>query len=427
MVNVRKNKLGISRAILIGAIIVVVIVAAVGGYFAYQQIAKPPAKLVVAARSGTYAEGLKIAAKEFSAKYGVEVIVHAFGYKGLHDKLVTEMLEKTGAFDVVMLDDPWLPEFAARGFLVDIDAMLKERGITLDPDFIPTCIEVSRYKAKLYALPYVGNVQLSAYRKDLFEKYGLPEPKTWEDVLHAAKVITEKEGIYGYVIRGKKGNPVVTNFLPIFWAYGARIVDEGGKPRVYSPEGVESLKVFVELKKYSPAGTENFGSAEVRALLLEGKVGIVGEVWPAWVPDLEDPTKSKVVGKVKIIPPPGAKPMIGAWLLGIPVTSKNKDLALKFMLFTLSKEMQKKMTLEAGVPPTRASLYRDSDIVAKYPWYPVQLEALMTARMRPRIPVWKKVEDTLASYIHAALTGELTSEEALRKANEELAKILAST
>jgi len=419
---------GISRTVLIAIVVIVVIVAAIVGYLAltyYVAPPKAPKKLVIAARSGTYAEGLKIAAREFSKKYGIEVVVQDFGYAALHDKLVTEMMEKTGAFDVVMLDDPWLAEFADKGFLVDIGEMLKKKGIKVEElGFIPTCLEVCKYKGRLYALPYVGNVQLFAYRKDLFEKYGLPEPKTWEDVLRAAKIIMEKEGIYGYVIRGKKGNPVVTNFLPIFWAYGAKILDERGKPAVYSPEAVKALKVFIELKKYCPPGTENFGSAEVRAYLLGGKVAIVGEVWPAWVPDLENPEKSKVVGKVKIIPPPGARPMIGAWLLGIPVTSKNKDLALEFILFTLSKEMQKKIALEAGVPPTIADLYKDPDLVKKYPWYPVQLEALMTAKMRPRVPVWKKIEDILATYIHAALIGELSPEEALKKAQEELTKLL---
>lgn len=383
-------KRAISKTIAI-VIAIVVVVAVVGGVIAWYYTTAPgaPKKLVVLARSGTYAEGLKLAAKEFSEKYGVEVIIQDLGYKELHDKLVTEAIEKTGAYDVVMLDDPWLPEFAAKGFLVNMDEMLKSKGIALDPDFIPTCIEVSKYKGTLYALPYVGNVQLFVYRKDLFTKYGLPEPKTWDDVLKAAKTIYEKEGgkVYGYVIRGKKGNPVVTNFLPIFWGCGGKIIGPGGKPAVYSPEGIKALKIFIELKKYAPPGTENFDSAEVKSMLYGGKTAM-SIVWPAWVPGLEDPTKSKVAGKVKVIVAPGARAMIGAWLLGIPVTSKNKDLALEFIMFVLSKDMQRKLALEVGVPPTRASIYTDPDVVAKYPWYPTQLEALKSARMRPRVPIW---------------------------------------
>ena len=415
---------GLSKTVLAAIIIVIIVVIGIGVWAYYSQQA-PPKKLVVLARSGTYAEGLKVAAQEYQKLKGVEVVVQELGYKELHDKLATEAIEKTGAFDVVMMDDPWLAEFASQGFLVDIGKMLQEKGIQVDPDFIPTTIEVCKYQGKLYALPYVGNVQLFVYRKDLFDKYGLPEPKTWDDVLKAAKTIYEGENgkVYGYVIRGKKGNPVVTNFLPIFWGYGARIVDENGRPTVYSDAGIKALKTFLELKKYAPPGVENYDSPEIKAALYNGQTAM-SIVWPAWVPDLNNPEKSKVAGKVVVTVPPGAKPMIGAWLLGIPVTSKNKDLALDFILFVLSKDMQKKLALEVGVPPTRASVYLDDDVKAKYPWYPTQLEALRNAQPRPRLPQWSKVEDILANYIHQALTGTLSPEEALKKAQEELEKVL---
>ena len=419
-------KIGLSKIVVVVAIVlVVVVVVGVWAYYVQQQGASK--KLVVLARSGTYAEGLKIAAEEYQKRTGVEVVVQELGYKELHDKLAMEVIQKTGAYDVVMLDDPWLAEFASQGFLEDIGGMLEAKGVQVDPDFVPTTIEVCKYKGKLYALPYVGNVQLFVYREDLFEKYGLPEPKTWDDVLKAAKTIYEGERgkVYGYVIRGKKGNPVVTNFLPIFWGYGARIVDEMGRPTVYSDEAIKALKTFLELKDYAPPGVENYNSPEIKAALYNGQTAM-SIVWPAWVPALEDPEKSKVAGKVVVTTTPGAKPMIGAWLLGIPSTSKNKDLALDFILFVLSRDMQKKLALEAGVPPTRASVYLDDEVKAKYPWYPVQLEALKDAQPRPRLPQWSKVEDILANYIHQALTGALTPEEALKKAQEELEKLLKS-
>jgi len=415
---------GISKSLLAIIIILIVVIAGVAVWM-YTMQPKGPRKLIVLARSGTYANGLKIAAEEYKKKTGIEVVVQELSYSGLHDKLVTEMLEKTGAYDVVMLDDPWLAEFASQDFLVNMDELLKKKGLSVDPDFIPSTVEVCKYKGTLYALPYVGNVQLFVLRKDLFSKYGLSTPKTWDDVLKAAKIIyeSEKGKIYGYVIRGKKGNPVVTNFLPIFWGYGGRIVDEAGNPVVYSDAGVKALKVFIELKKYAPPGTENYGSAEIKAALYNGKTAM-SIVWPAWVPALEDPEKSKVAGKVEVITPPGAQPMIGAWLLAIPVTSKNKDAALDFILFVLSKDMQKKLILEAGVPPTRASIYMDKDVIAKYPWYPTQLDALKHARARPRLPQWSKIEDILANYIHQALTGTLSPEEALKKAQDEIAAVL---
>src|SRR6266851_2490536 len=65
------------------------------------------------------------------------------------------------------------------------------------------CLDVCRnpYRSgRYYALPYVGNSQLFFYRKDLFEKHKLAAPSTWREVLAAAKTISEKEKMFGYVM-----------------------------------------------------------------------------------------------------------------------------------------------------------------------------------------------------------------------------------
>ena len=403
-----------TKVILIVSIVVVLIIAG-AAYLLYKPAPSQAVKIVVAARKGTYSEGLKLAAKEYEAKTGIKVEVVEFDYAGLHEKLAQEVVQATGAYDVVMMDDPWLPEFASSGLLVPLDSLLAQRG-GVDPDFIGSAVNVCRYKGKLYAIPYVGNVQLFVYNKQLFAKYGLPEPKTWGDVLHAAEVIHDKEGIAGYVFRAAKGNPIVTNLLPIFWGSGVEVVDNEGNVDLDTPRAVQVFNFILELKRYAPEGTENFNSPEVKAALAN-KATAMSIVWPGWVPNLD----TKVW---KVIVPPGSKPMIGAWLLGIPKSSRHQKEALDFILFVTSREMQKKLALEAGVPPTRKSVYQDPDVVAKYPWYPVQLSALENSKMRPRLPQWKRIEDTLANYWHQAFTGQMSPEAALKGAAQEVRAIL---
>ena len=404
-----------TRTIAIVAVVALIVLGVAVYFLTRPQAPAKPEKIVVAARKGTYSEGLKVAAREYEKKTGIKVEVVEFDYAGLHEKLAQEVVQATGAYDVVMLDDPWLPEFADSGLLVPLDDLLAERG-GVDPDFIDSAVNVCKYKGKLYAIPYVGNVQLFVYNKKLFGKYGLKEPKTWDDVLEAAKVIYEKEGIAGYVFRAAKGNPIVTNLLPIFWGKGVEIVDNNGNVDIDTPEAVEVFKFILELKKYTPKGVENYNSPEIKAALAN-EATAMSIVWPAWVPKLDATTWGVIV-------PPGSRPMIGAWLLGIPKSSKHQKAALDFILFVTSKEMQKKLAIEVGVPPTRESVYKDPDVVAKYPWYPVQLDALKNSKMRPRLPQWKRIEDTLANYWHQAFTGQLDPETALRKAAEEIRSIL---
>src|SRR5207245_7909119 len=98
-----------------------------------------------------------------------------------------------------------------------------------DADFLTSCLDVCRdpfRTGNYYAVPYVGNSQLFFYRQDLFAKHGLAAPATWDDVLAAAKKIGAAEKMYGYVMRAAPGNAVVTDFMPLYWAFGAEMFDE---------------------------------------------------------------------------------------------------------------------------------------------------------------------------------------------------------
>ncbi|MBC7093741.1 ABC transporter substrate-binding protein [Candidatus Bipolaricaulota bacterium] len=386
-------------------------------------------KLIIAGRDGVYGAAMQLAVDLYKAEHpDVDIELLKLPYSGLYEKLVIDFREAIGAYDVVLLDDVWATEFMSLGWLANLEAL----GFTAEADFVGKALAVGRYpyaQGALYAVPHVGNVELFAYRKDLFDKYGLPEPKSWLEVLGAAALIERYEpGIKGIVFRGKKGNPIVTGFLPIFWSFGAEILDVDGRPTLNSPQAVAALKFFLAMKAFAPTGVEIYDSSELRDALQGGTVAIATEVWPAWVPALDDPAKSKVVGQVEIIPHPGlvaeSSPVIGIWLLAIPTASKNKATALDFLRFVSSPAVQKKLALEVGLPPTRVSVYQDPEVVAKYRWYPAQLAALDASRPRPRVPEWAQIEGVLGDYLQLALVGSMPPEEALAAAQARVEEIL---
>lgn len=393
-------------------------------------------KLVIAGRDGSYGDALQLAVDEYqAANPDVEIELLKLPYAGLMEKVVIDLKEATGAYDLLLMDDTWVTGFASANWLTDLTALYQAEGMELDPDFVGAAVDAARYPyergtAPAYGLPFAGNVELFVYRNDLFEKYGLAAPPaTWDDVLKAAKTIGEQEeGVYGVVFRGTKGNPMTSGFLPIFWAFGAEIIDAEGKPSVNSPEGVAALTFLLELAKYAPEGVEIYNASEVRDALLSGGAAIATEVWPAWVPDLDNPEKSQVVGKIEVTVHPAQKasaaPMIGIWHLGIPEASTRKDAALDFLNFATSKEMQKKMALDVGLPPTRSSVYTEPEVVAKYRWYPTQLKALEASKVRPRLPEWLEMDVKIGTYVNLALIGDMTPEEALNALNDEIVDLL---
>jgi multiple sugar transport system substrate-binding protein len=398
---------------------------------------KPNSKqLTLAVVSGVEGEALKQAALDYEAQTGVHINIAQFPYANLFEKELIDLNARTGAYDLIMLDDPWFPRFAGSGFLTDLTPMLLKRGQSgPDSDFVETSVALCRHPYQtgaLYALPYVGNSQLFFYRKDLFTKHGLKEPLTWDDVLAAAKTIQEKETapgggkMYGYVMRAAQGNAAVADFMPTFWAFGAEMFDAKGAPTVNSSEGIAALQFMLELGRYSPPGYASFNADEVSAHLLQGTAAMSIN-WPAWISSFSDPARSKVVGKIEFTTLPAARKSgqaeIGNWLIAIPHYSQNAEAAMDFLLWATSAD-QMKRSAERGNPPTRRSLFQDAALVAKFPAYPVQLRSLETSRPRPRTPQWNEIENAFGIFLSKANSGELLPAEAMNQANAEIAKIL---
>ena len=394
--------------------------------------------LTLAINSGVEGDALKQAAKDYETQTGVHINIAEFPYANLFEKELIDLNARTGAYDLIMLDDPWFPKFASLNVLTDLGPLLQKRGRNApDDDFVSTSIALGRHPYQagpLYALPYVGNSQLFFYRKDLFQKHGLKEPASWDDVLAAAKTISEQETsaapgggrVYGYVMRAAQGNAAVADFMPIFWAFGGEMFDGQGQPTVNSAEGIAALRFMLELGKYSPPGYASFNADEVGAHLLQGTAAMSIN-WPAWISSFSDAAKSKVIGKMEFGQMPGAKnpgrAEIGNWLIAIPREAKNPEAAMDFLLWATSAE-QMKLSAQRGNPPTRKSVFTDPELVAKFPSYPAQLRSLESSRPRPRTPLWNEIENAFGIYLSKANSGELTAEDAMNQANAEIGKII---
>src|SRR5581483_829021 len=117
----------------------------------------PEKSLTIAVNAGVEGTALKAAAKEWGEAHQVKIEVVELPYANLFEKEQLDVSSKTGAYDVIMIDDPWFPRLA------DGLAQLPHPP---DPDIIERCASVCRSPystGSFYALPYVGNSQLFFY------------------------------------------------------------------------------------------------------------------------------------------------------------------------------------------------------------------------------------------------------------------------
>jgi multiple sugar transport system substrate-binding protein len=386
-------------------------------------------RLVIAGRDAAFGTALARMVEAYqAANPGVRIERLELPGGALYERIALNARERTRALDVVMLDDIWAPEFMANGWLANLDAAGGVPG-----EFVRSADAVSRRpvgNGPRFAVPFVGNVAMFAYRTDLFARHGIARPDSWRAVLAAAGTLREKEpGIAPIAFRGMRGNPIVTGFLPILGAHGGVVVDAEGRAALDNEAALAALNTFLALRPFTPRGIETWNATEVREAMEQGRVAIAIEYWPGWAGTLDDAARSRVAGNVALIPAPGEiagpAPMLGAWLLGIAADSPNAARALDFIRFATSAAAQKRMALETGNPPALAPLYADADLVAAYRWYPAQAEALATAQARPRIAQWNRVETILGEHLQMALIGQMQPREALLEANRQIARALA--
>jgi multiple sugar transport system substrate-binding protein len=241
----------------------------------------------------------------------------------------------------------------------------------------------------------------------------------------ARRIAGAEKGIYGYVMRAAPGNPAVADFMPVLWAFGAELIGDDGRPALDTPEAAEALRFMIELGQWTSPAYVSFNADEVAAHLLQG-TSAMSINWPSWISAMDDPTKSRVVGKIAFAPMPGerraGRASTGNWLVGIPAGSKNVDAAFTFLRWATDPP-QMRVAAERGCPPTRSSVFQDPELVRRFRAFPVQHESLRTARPRPRTPHWNEIENVFGVYVSKANAGSMKVEEALARAQAEIVEI----
>jgi multiple sugar transport system substrate-binding protein len=395
------------------------------------------ADITVIVPSGSEGDGLRAAAADYAKLKGSKVEIVQAPYADVFEKAANAAATKSGVFDIVLMDDPWIPFFAENGHLENLTAYFNAKGTTgPDSDFLAKSLAVCRNPyntGPFVCLPYVGNAQMFFYDPAKFAEQGITNaPKTWDDVIKASTALTKAGGgrYYGYVFRGGQGNPVVADFMPIFWSYGASLFNaDRTKVTLDTPEAKQAMATFMALKQAAPAGVESYQADEVGRALASGTAASSIN-WPNWVATFEDPSQSKMVGKIAHVPIPSGTHAgtseIGHWTMGIMSSSKHKQEAFDFMIWATSPE-QMKISSERGNPPVRFSVFTDPALTAqeKFRYYPVLMTAIEYSTPRPRHPKWPEIENAFGIELSKAVAGTESPDDALKNAQAAIEKIIA--
>jgi len=386
------------------------------------------------------ATAIKALIPEFEKETGINVSMEMLPESVLREKVVLDLASGTGAYDIFLVGNWVLAEYAEAGFLQPLDDLIANNASDYSSidDFGATYLDALRYKGSLYALPYYGHVGVLMYRKDWFEEKGIKVPQTTEELLETAKAFYDPPNRYGVAIRAKRGedNPIITTSFT--WIYGGEWLNEENYPTVNEPEFIEGVKYVRDLLKYAPPDVSRYGWVEVENSFTSGKVAMIMDA-SDFIGRIENPESSKIAGKIgyALIPEGPFAPSEERYAshlftagMGINADSSNIDAAWKFLQWMTSTKIQLRTAMEGhNTGITSVTVLESEEFMNAYPGIDVMLKALeySNPNYMPHISCYTELCDIIGTHISGVVAGTEDPEKAMNAANTEMLKVLERT
>ena len=369
----------------------------------------------------------------------IKIDYRVLPYSDTRTQILTAMAGKT-PIDLISLDQIWLGEFAEGGFLSDLTYNTQIWNKSSD-------WYIQNWKGGLYNDQVKGiwawtDVRALWYWKDLLDKAEInPEQlETWNGYISASKKLNQflqKDRIQAMHLVGANHSPDM--WYPYLWMIGGEILEKrDGHPTkqnywypIYNSDlGIKALHF---LKDQVEAGIkpqinhfwgQEFGDKKF-AVMLEGS-WLLGQFakneWNA----LEEK-----IGMLPMFPVPNisntnTSTLMGGWLLSIPETSENKELAWELITIMLEPDVLIPMLLQHGYLPTQKSIGEgpySEKLKSTIPYYEELISLISLGKGRPNIPEYPIVAEHIRNAIEQVYNG-MDPKQALDEASKQSAKAL---
>jgi sorbitol/mannitol transport system substrate-binding protein len=394
----------------------------------------------------------KLTKDSFTKDTGIKVNFTILPENELRDKVTQDVATKAGQYDVATIGAYEVPIWHKNDWLHELDSYADKDSSFDKADLLKPIVQsLSGEDGKLYALPFYGESSFLMYNKDVMKSKGIqvPERPTWQQVADiAAKVDGAKPGMKGICLRGLAGwGEVFAPLTTVVNTFGGTWFTKDWQAQVDGKGFSDATNFYVNLvRDHGEPGASQAGFTECLNAMAQEKVAMWYDATSA-AGSLEDPSVSKVAGKVGYAYAPVAKTdqsgWLWAWAWAMPKTTKKADAASKFMLWASSKDYEKLVGQQLGwarVPAgKRASTYEIPEYKkAAAAFGDITLKAIEEADptnpgVQPRptvgvqfvaIPEFQDLGTKVAQQVSAAIAGK-TSVEAALADGQKLAEAVA--
>ena len=345
--------------------------------------------------------------------------------------LSTVLNAKDATIDVYMIDIVNPAQYMAAGWLEPLDSYLG--GTAVLNNYLPVYASANVVNGKLAAMPAFADAMFMYYRKDLLEKYGVKEPRTWDELAAASRKIMDGEknpNLQGLSFQGAPIEGAVCTFLLPYWSQGKAFNDANGKMTLDKVAATKGMDMWLNLVDQGVV-KKNIAEVKTPDTVNEFKAGqvVFGINWGFAWDRFKDDADSNVKGKVGVMPLPamaGGKSAtcVGGWQWAVSAFSKNKAAAAKVVQYISSPAASKFLAKEGSLLPTLQSVYVDPDVVKEVPWFKEAAGVVIAGQSRPVSTRYGEVSDVIRTTTSAVLARTKTSAEGVAEIEGRLNRIM---
>ena len=295
-------------------------------------------------------------AKEFEKSHpNIKVTLEAVADEPMHDKLRTAL----GGGEAPDIAFSWSGEFTQKfvraGAALDLTKYLKDDSEWKN-SFSPSSLGAYMMNGKNYGIPLRMNGKVFAYNKTIFNKYGLDEPKTWDEFLAVCEKL-KSNGVTPIILGNQLRWPIIhylTGFNQKLVAQDTLNKDYDRTTGEFTDQGyVEALNKIKELSEKGYFNKNvNSVSQDMGKEMFYADKGAILYIETEEIPHLEKNMKDEW-GMFKM---PDFQNGAGNqnFLVGSPegfivtTASKHPKEAMEFLKFLTNKKNAERMVKELG-------------------------------------------------------------------------------
>lgn len=239
-----------------------------------------------------------------------------------------------------------IPYWAQQGIFTDLTKNID--GLADKADLQTGHIKAGTVDGKEYTLPFVTDISVMVWNKDLYKEAGLnPEkgPTTIAEFLAHATAVAKlgKKDVAGSYLAGQSGGALVFTLLPSVWASGQKAISDDGTKSLLDNAAAKSVyEAYATLAKLSNglgAGSKEETGATWTAPFQNGKVGVMP--YPATSVSALFKTSKFEIG---VTPIPGvsggSSTFLGGDAIGISKDCKKPAQAWNFLAWLMTQKAQ---------------------------------------------------------------------------------------